>query len=68
MIVHTLVDMERAVIEVREAKTGEACYEIISRLLHGRIDYSNPQGKTLGSRRAIFCSRISQEKLWPERG
>jgi hypothetical protein len=65
-VVHPLSDMEIAVAEVR-VSDADSRYEVISRHLRGAIDYSVSYGKALGTRRAIFCSRLSGEQLWPER-
>lgn len=59
--------MEQALIEARARKTDPERYKVIARFLAAPIDYATPEGKVLGSRRALFCSRISNEKLWPER-
>lgn len=65
-VVHPLSDMEIAVAEVR-ASDPNSRYEVISRHLRGSLDYSVAYGKELATRRAIFCSRLSSEQLWPER-
>ena len=62
-----LSDIEGLVSGMRALKEDEVRHRAISRILAGTIDYSSPEGKVMGTKRALFCSRLSHERLWPER-
>jgi hypothetical protein len=62
-----LSDIEGSVSAIRTLEEDGVRHRAISRILAGTIDYSTPEGKVMGSRRALFCSRLSHERLWPER-
>lgn len=58
--------IEEAVLLVKKTPENER-RELLEKLLHGRVNHETPVGQTLASQRAIFCSRLSSERLWPER-
>lgn len=65
-VIHTLSEMDKAIATVRLQKTDAERFDVIQQLLFGQIDYANPTGKMIGTRRAVFCTRLAAEKLWPE--
>ena len=60
------MDMNQLVEAVR-AKPEDERLALINQLLAGKNDYTTSEVKALGQQRALFCSRLSKEKLWPER-
>lgn len=64
--VEPLDDIEHAILCVRQAADIGARKLLIRELLRGPIDYATPAGRTIGTRRALLCSRLREEGLWPD--
>lgn len=62
---HELENIDQAVSIVRQIKSKQERLAIINELLRGKIDYSTPEGRVIGTRRALLCSRLTKEGLWP---
>jgi hypothetical protein len=60
------VNIEKAVHLVRNTPEKDR-KAVLDKLLTGHSSWQTAEGKALAHKRALFCSRLSKEKLWPER-
>ncbi len=62
-----LSDITFAVNVVRTVTDGKARIAKINEILAGDFDFKVAAGRALSHRRALFCTRLAQEGLWPGR-
>jgi hypothetical protein len=61
--VHPLDDIEGLVHRVRDAGNRASRKTLVHDALAGQIDYGSPEGKAIGHRRALLCTRLREEEL-----
>lgn len=65
-MIHDLRNVDAAVATVRITPEPKR-RGVVSEFLRGEIDYSSDVGRAIGARRATFCAKLRENRLWPER-